>query len=103
MINRLVLGVMTAALFVGSALLWSMKAPPTDRGRFGIWRCRLSDGGLSRLAPVARHQEVRRHQFEAIEMSSPYRARTVLRAQYEPEPSCDFIEEFERFSVHVHK
>jgi ubiquinone biosynthesis protein len=28
-INRLVLGVMTAALFVGSSLLWSMKAPPT--------------------------------------------------------------------------
>jgi len=27
-INRLVLGVMTAALFVGSCLLWSMKAPP---------------------------------------------------------------------------
>ena len=27
-INRLVLGVMTAALYVGSALLWSMKAPP---------------------------------------------------------------------------
>jgi ubiquinone biosynthesis protein len=28
-INRLVLGVMTAALLVGSSLLWSMKAPPT--------------------------------------------------------------------------
>jgi ubiquinone biosynthesis protein len=28
-INRLVLGVVTAALFVGSSLLWSMKAPPT--------------------------------------------------------------------------
>ena len=28
-INRLVLGVMTSALFVGSSLLWSMKAPPT--------------------------------------------------------------------------
>jgi ubiquinone biosynthesis protein len=27
--NRLVLGVMTAALFVGSSLLWSAKAPPT--------------------------------------------------------------------------
>src|ERR1035438_3333170 len=31
-INRLVLGVMTAALFVGSSLLWSMKAPPTVAG-----------------------------------------------------------------------
>jgi ubiquinone biosynthesis protein len=30
--NRLVLGVMTAALLVSSALLWSMKAPPTIRG-----------------------------------------------------------------------
>jgi ubiquinone biosynthesis protein len=31
-INRLVLGVMTAALFVGSSLLWSMKAPPAIAG-----------------------------------------------------------------------
>jgi ubiquinone biosynthesis protein len=31
-INRLVLGVMTAAMFVGSSLLWSMKAPPTLAG-----------------------------------------------------------------------
>ncbi|HXP59529.1 MAG TPA: AarF/UbiB family protein [Dongiaceae bacterium] len=31
-INRLVLGVMTAALFVGSSLLWSMKAPPAISG-----------------------------------------------------------------------
>ena len=31
-INRLVLGVVTAALFVSSALLWSMKAPPTIGG-----------------------------------------------------------------------
>jgi ubiquinone biosynthesis protein len=28
-VNRLVLGLMTAALVVGSSLLWSMKAPPT--------------------------------------------------------------------------
>jgi ubiquinone biosynthesis protein len=31
-INRLVLGVMTAALFLGSSLLWSMKAPPALAG-----------------------------------------------------------------------
>jgi ubiquinone biosynthesis protein len=31
-INRLVLGLMTSALFVGSSLLWSMKAPPTIAG-----------------------------------------------------------------------
>ena len=31
-VNRLVLGVMTAAMFVGSSLLWSMKAPPTILG-----------------------------------------------------------------------
>jgi ubiquinone biosynthesis protein len=31
-INRLVLGVMTSALFVGSSLLWSMKAPPVLAG-----------------------------------------------------------------------
>ena len=31
-INRLVLGVMTASLFIGSSLLWSLKAPPTIDG-----------------------------------------------------------------------
>jgi len=31
-VNRLVLGVMTSSLFVGSSLLWSMKAPPTLAG-----------------------------------------------------------------------
>jgi ubiquinone biosynthesis protein len=31
-VNRVVLGVMTAAMFVGSCLLWSMKAPPTISG-----------------------------------------------------------------------
>ena len=31
-INRLVLGVVTASLFVGSSLLWSTKAPPTFAG-----------------------------------------------------------------------
>ena len=31
-INRLVLGVMTSALFVGSSLLWSMKTPPVLAG-----------------------------------------------------------------------
>jgi ubiquinone biosynthesis protein len=31
-INRLVLGVMTAALLVSSALLWSLKAPPVVAG-----------------------------------------------------------------------
>jgi ubiquinone biosynthesis protein len=31
-INRLVLGVMTSALILGSSLLWSMKAPPTLGG-----------------------------------------------------------------------
>jgi len=31
-VNRLVLGVMTASMFVGSSLLWSMKAPPTLAG-----------------------------------------------------------------------
>ena len=31
-VNRLVLGVVTAALFLGSSLLWSMKAPPMLAG-----------------------------------------------------------------------
>jgi ubiquinone biosynthesis protein len=31
-INRLVVGVITAALILGSSLLWSMKAPPTLAG-----------------------------------------------------------------------
>ena len=32
MVNRLVLGVWTAALFVGFSLLWSLKAPPMIKG-----------------------------------------------------------------------
>jgi len=31
-INRLVLGILTAAMFLGSSLLWSMKAPPMISG-----------------------------------------------------------------------
>jgi ubiquinone biosynthesis protein len=31
-VNRLVLGIMTASLFLGSSLLWSMKAPPMVAG-----------------------------------------------------------------------
>jgi ubiquinone biosynthesis protein len=31
-VNRLVLGLLTSSLFVGSSLLWSMKAPPLIRG-----------------------------------------------------------------------
>ena len=31
-VNRLVLGLITAALILGSSLLWSMKAPPTVNG-----------------------------------------------------------------------
>jgi ubiquinone biosynthesis protein len=31
-VNRLVLGLVTAALIVGSSLLWSAKAPPTLGG-----------------------------------------------------------------------
>ena len=65
-INRLVLGVMTSALIVGSSLLWSMKAPPVLCGRVGLRRRRLPGGGLSRLAPAARDQEVRRHQLEEV-------------------------------------
>jgi ubiquinone biosynthesis protein len=42
-VNRLVLGVMTAALLVSSALLWSLKAPPTIEGISVI-------GGLGYLA-----------------------------------------------------
>jgi len=31
-VNRLVLGILTAAVFLGSSLLWSMKAPPMIKG-----------------------------------------------------------------------
>ncbi len=42
--NRLALGVVTAALFVSSALLWSMKAPPTIDGvsAFGAAGCLIA-------------------------------------------------------------
>ena len=31
-VDRLVMGLLTAALFVGSAMLWSLAAPPTFKG-----------------------------------------------------------------------
>jgi ubiquinone biosynthesis protein len=31
-VNRLVLGIVTASLFLGSSLLWSLRAPPTVQG-----------------------------------------------------------------------
>lgn len=43
-INRLMLGVMTAAMFVGSSLHWGMKAPPTLEGIyvFGAAGCLIA-------------------------------------------------------------
>ena len=43
-VNRLVFGMMTSALFVGSALLWALKAPPTmwDVSVFGSIGCVVS-------------------------------------------------------------
>ena len=43
-VNRLVFGMMTSALFVGSALLWASKAPPTlgDVSVFGCAGCLVS-------------------------------------------------------------
>jgi ubiquinone biosynthesis protein len=43
-VNRLVFGMMTSALFVGSAMLWSMKAPPLlwDTPLFGVLGCLTS-------------------------------------------------------------
>lgn len=43
-VNRLVFGMMTSALFVGSALLWASKAPPTlgDVSVFGCIGCLVS-------------------------------------------------------------
>jgi ubiquinone biosynthesis protein len=43
-VNRLVFGLMTSALFVGSALLWAYRAPPVihDVSVFGILGCLTS-------------------------------------------------------------
>jgi ubiquinone biosynthesis protein len=43
-VNRLVFGMMTSALFVGSAFMWSYKAPPTihDVSVFGVLGCLAS-------------------------------------------------------------
>jgi ubiquinone biosynthesis protein len=60
-INRLVLGLMTAALLVSSALLWNMKAPPTIAGVSVFGGAGYLNRGLSRLAPAACHQELGRH------------------------------------------
>jgi ubiquinone biosynthesis protein len=57
-INRLVLGIMIAALFLGSSLLWSMKAPPT---LFGI----SIFGGAGYLVAVYQSW----HLFRAIKRS----------------------------------
>jgi ubiquinone biosynthesis protein len=43
-VNRLVFGIVTSALFLGSALLWSMKVPPLvdDVSVFGVIGCTVA-------------------------------------------------------------
>lgn len=43
-VNRLVFGMLTSALFMGSSLLWAFKAPPTMEGAsvFGVLGCLVS-------------------------------------------------------------
>ena len=65
-INRLVLGVMTSALFVGSSLLWSMKAPPVLAGVSVFGAAGYLFAAVSGLAPAARDQEVRRYQLQEV-------------------------------------
>ena len=66
--NRLVLGVMTAAMFLGSSLLWSMKAPPTIAGVsvFGAAGYLIAAYFGWRLL---RNQEIRRYRFKEVVMS----------------------------------
>jgi ubiquinone biosynthesis protein len=51
-VNRLVFGMLTSALFLGSALMWSYKAPPTldDVSVFGVLGCAVSGVLAFRLA-----------------------------------------------------
>lgn len=50
-VNRLVFGMMTSALFLGSAVMWSYKAPPTigDVSVFGVLGCLTSAALAARL------------------------------------------------------
>jgi len=50
-VNRLVFGMMTSALFLGSSLMWSYKAPPTiaDVSLFGVLGCIISAALAARL------------------------------------------------------
>jgi ubiquinone biosynthesis protein len=50
-VNRMVFGLMTSSLFVGSALMWSYKAPPTiaDVSVFGVLGCLTSAVLAARL------------------------------------------------------
>lgn len=59
-VNRLVLGLMTSSLFLGSSLLWSMKAPPIVRGvsLFGAVGYALSILMAFRLFRLIRRSEV---------------------------------------------
>jgi ubiquinone biosynthesis protein len=51
-VNRLVFGMMTSALFLGSALMWSYRAPPiiSDVSVFGVLGCIVSAALAVRLA-----------------------------------------------------
>jgi ubiquinone biosynthesis protein len=56
-VNRLVFGMMTSALFVGSALMWAAKAPPTwhDVSIFGALGCFWSTAQGYRLFRAIQH------------------------------------------------
>ena len=59
-VNRLVMGIMTSALFLGSAELWSNKVPPTIAGYsvFGVLGCMISAlFGLRLLWKIWRDQD----------------------------------------------
>jgi ubiquinone biosynthesis protein len=55
-VNRLVLGMLTSALFVGSSLLWAYKAEPLlwDVSLFGVLGCAVSGGLAVRLLRAIR-------------------------------------------------
>ena len=57
-VNRLVLGMMTSALFLGSSLLISQNVWPISR-RFGAGHARCAAQRVSRLALVAGDQQIR--------------------------------------------
>ena len=74
-VNRLVMGLLTSALFVGSAQLWSNAVPPLVHGVSLPGAARLRHRCRAGPPFAPRHQAVRRHHGQEFAMNEEYRVR----------------------------